>query len=232
MNTRAVEVHGYAIVSDDDRIADASGAMPEILRNDADWAYFQAELDRASLTVLGRLGHEVNPNPKGRPRLVLSTSVSALERRSGGWWWNPVELPWTEAARTVLPQGGRVAVPGGRRVFDLFLEIGYDAFHLTRAEGIRIPDGTALFSACDRGLTAEAVLESHGLGAGPRKVIDSKGPVSLVVWRKGRQEGRRTELRAQSAEREPSSGTLASSARADCTSAADLAGSQRAGRTD
>src|SRR5271169_3255695 len=46
---RMQEIHGYAIVSDDDRIADASGGMPTTLRNEADWAYFQAELDRADL---------------------------------------------------------------------------------------------------------------------------------------------------------------------------------------
>ena len=186
MITPAVEVHGYAIVSDDDRIADADGTTPAVLRNDADWAYFQAELDRASLIVLGRLGHEVNPNPKERLRLILSSTVPDLERRPDGWWWNPAALPWLQAIRTVLPQGGRIAVPGGRLVFDLFLRIGYDAFHLSRAEGSRVPGGTALFSACDCGMTADAVLEGQGLAAGPREVIDPTGPVSLVVWRRQR----------------------------------------------
>ena len=107
-----VEVHGYAIVSDDDRIADAEGRMPEILRNDADWAYFQAGLDASAVTVLGRLGHEANPNPRGRPRLVVSSSSQGLERRGDGWWWNPQALAWPEVLRQVLPRGGRVAVPG------------------------------------------------------------------------------------------------------------------------
>jgi len=47
---------GFAIVSADDRIADAGGAMPDALRNEADWQRFQAELDASALTVLGRLG--------------------------------------------------------------------------------------------------------------------------------------------------------------------------------
>ena len=51
-----IEIHGYAIVSEDDRITDGSGATPEVLRNQADWAYFQRELDRADLVVLGRIG--------------------------------------------------------------------------------------------------------------------------------------------------------------------------------
>lgn len=178
-----VEIHGYAIVSDDDRIADAAARMPEILRNDADWAYFQQELDAADLTVLGRAGHEANPNARGRLRLVLSSSSTGLERRADGWWWNPAVVPWAEAIRTVLPEGGRVAVPGGRRVFDLFLDIGYDAFHLSRAEGTRVPGGIPLFSRCDEGLSAEQVLSARGLKASESRVLDSRVPVTLTIWR-------------------------------------------------
>jgi hypothetical protein len=180
-----VEIHGYAIVSDNDCIADASGRTPESLRNDADWAYFQAELNRSAVTVLGRLGHEANPNPKGRLRVILSSSSTGLERRPDGWWWNPQALPWEQAIRTVLPEGGRVAVPGGRRVFDLFLAIGYDAFHLTRAEGTFIPEGVPLFSACREERPAEAILSGEGLRPEPRRVLDPAGPVTLTIWRNG-----------------------------------------------
>jgi hypothetical protein len=179
-----VEIHGYAIVSDDDRIADSGGATPAVLRNDADWAYFQAELDRADATVLGRVGHEANPNRKNRLRIVLSTSVDTLERRADGWWWNPAGMPWEQAIDAILPAGGRVAVPGGRRVFDLFLTVGYDAFHLTRAEGASVPGGVALFSACATGQTAEAVLSRNGLAPADRRVIDSAGPVTLTIWKR------------------------------------------------
>jgi hypothetical protein len=179
----AIEVHGYAIVSCDDRIADASGATPEALRREADWAYFQAELDRAALTVLGRLGHAANPNPKARLRVVVSSSVHGLVRRLDGWWWNPAGVPWPEAVAKVLPGGGRVAVPGGQRVFDLFLALGYDVFHLTRAEDAWIGEGVALFSACREGESAEAVLARHGLAPGERRIIDERGPVSLTQWR-------------------------------------------------
>jgi dihydrofolate reductase len=178
-----VEIHGYAIVSDNDCIADASGRTPEVLRNDADWAYFQAELNRSALTVLGRLGHEANPNPRNRLRMILSSSSTGLERRSDGWWWNPQTLPWGEAIEAVLPEGGRIAVPGGRQVFDLFLEIGYDAFHLTRAEGILIPGGVPVFSRCIGERSVEDVLADRGLRAGARQILDTSGPVSLVVWR-------------------------------------------------
>lgn len=179
-----IAIYGYAIVSDDDRIADASGGTPEALRNDADWAYFQSELDRADLVVLGRLGHEANPNTKNRLRLVVSSSAQGLERREDGWWWNPQACEWEAAIAAILPQGGRIAVPGGRRVFDLFLDIGYDIFHLSRAEGLTIGQGTALFSRCDLGDSASSVLFSQGLEAGPRTMLDPANDVSLTLWRR------------------------------------------------
>jgi len=178
-----VEIHGYAIVSDDDCIADASGQTPAVLRNDADWAYFQAELNKSALTVLGRLGHEANPNPKGRLRMILSSSAPGLERRADGWWWNPERLSWDQAIRTVLPEGGRVAVPGGRQVFDLFLGIGYSAFHLTRAEGTFVPGGTPVFSGCHEGRSAEAILSESGLKPDSRQILDPAIPVTLTIWR-------------------------------------------------
>jgi hypothetical protein len=180
-----VEIHGYAIVSDNDCIANASGHTPAILHNDADWAYFQAELNASALTVLGRLGHEANPNPRGRLRMILSSSSSGLERRADGWWWNPGTMPWGQAIQAVLPEGGRVAVPGGRRVFDLFLTIGYDAFHLTRAEGAFVPDGVPVFSGCKEGRSAEAILSGSGLVPDAGRILDPVTPVTLTIWRKG-----------------------------------------------
>jgi dihydrofolate reductase len=182
-----IEIHGYAIVSDDDRIADHEGRTPDALRNAADWAYFQAELDRASLTVLGRLGHEANPNLRRRRRLVLTSKAKRLERQQHVWWWNPERLAWRYAAETLLPQGGRVAVPGGRRVFDLFLDIGYDAFHLSRAKGVSLPGGTALFAECAAGRSADDVLASRGLAAAEERVLDPSSPVALTIWRRASQ---------------------------------------------
>jgi dihydrofolate reductase len=179
-----LEIHGYAIASEDDRIADESGETPAALRNEADWAYFQAELERAALTVIGRVGHEANPNPHGRPRLILSSRSAGLERAGDGWWWNPVLVPWEAAAGEILTGGGRVAVAGGQRVYDLFLAIGYDAFHLSRAHGVRVPAGVALFSASYAGESAEAVLARHGLRTGEVRVLDPIGPVTLNVWRR------------------------------------------------
>lgn len=178
-----IEIHGYAIVGEDDRIADGIGQTPPALRNEADWAYFQAELDRADVVALGRLGHEANPNARRRRRLVLSSAADGLERRADAWWWNPAALPWAEVAERLLPEGGRVAVPGGQRVFDLFLALGFTAFHLSRAEGVFTGPGVGLFSPCERGQRAEAVLARHGLFPAEGRVIDPAVPVRLTIWR-------------------------------------------------
>src|SRR3712207_4504378 len=154
---RPVEIHGYAIVSDDDRIADASGRTPDALRNEADWAYFQAELDLSALLVLGRLGHEAHPNRKSRPRMILSSSSPGLERRSDGWWWNPGAVSWTDAVRAVLPAGRRVAVSRGGGAVVPFPGIGYVAFSLTLDQGVPVPAGVGAFSRCVAGGSAEAV---------------------------------------------------------------------------
>jgi hypothetical protein len=179
-----IEIHGYAIVTDDDRIAGADGATPAGLRNEADWLNFQHELDLADLIVLGRLGHQANPNLKGRRRLVVSNAARGLEARDGDLWWRPAATPWSVVSQALLPAGGRVAVPGGQGVFDLFLSIGYEAFHLTRGHGVLAPGGRALFSACDSGMSAEAVLTDAGLTAGETRVLDAGANVTLTVWRK------------------------------------------------
>lgn len=182
MNAR-VDLIGLAIVSADDCIADAQGGMPEGLRHEADWCYFQAELDRADLTLLGRLGHERHPNTKHRHRLIVSSSANGLELRPDGWWWNPASLPWAEVTARLMPRGGRVAVPGGRRVFDLALALGYHEFHLSRAARCFLPGGVKLFSDCSAS-SAEALLAQTGLQAGPTRWLDEAAEVSLCVWRR------------------------------------------------
>ncbi len=177
-----VLIEGHAIVSDDDRIADAEGRMPRVLMNDADWRHFQMRLDAATITALGRKGHEAHANPKGRTRLVVSSSAAGLERRADAWWWNPAAVPWSDVARRLLPEGGRVAVPGGTDVFDLFLGIGYDEFHLTRVIGAEVGPGAPVFRACDDGIAPEALLEKAGLRLADQRVLDPVGPVILSVW--------------------------------------------------
>ncbi|MFK8032682.1 MAG: hypothetical protein AB8B94_00950 [Hyphomicrobiales bacterium] len=176
-------IDGYAIISDDHCIADAAGNMPDVLKNDADWAYFQAALDAATLTVVGRKGHEANPNVKQRRRLILSRSVKGLEQRDDGWWWNPAGCKWQTVLEQAAPEGGAIAVPGGRDVFDLFLALGYSSFHLARAEGSLVPGGTKLFSNMGDA-PPETMLAKHGLSAEPTEWLDEPARVNMTIWRK------------------------------------------------
>jgi hypothetical protein len=176
-------LHGYAIVSGDDRIADADGILPEALKSAADWRYFQAELDRADLSLLGRVSHEAAPNPRRRRRLVVSGGVSGLVERPDAWWWNPADLPLADVLARLLPAGGRVAVPGGQGVFDLVRASGgFTAFHLTRKDAVTLPGGRTVFAACDRGMRAEAVLAGDNLA--PGAAVELEPGVMLTVWRR------------------------------------------------
>ena len=136
-----IEINGYAIVSDDDRIAGPDGLIPASLRNEKDWDCFQRALAGSDLVELGRRSHELAPNVRGDQRLVISRGAAWLEQHANVWWWNPARMSWAEVAKELIPRGGNVAVPGGQVVFDLFLKIGFDAFHLTRAHGVGLRGG-------------------------------------------------------------------------------------------
>lgn len=175
-------IEGHAIVSSDDRIADAGGAMPPGLRNEADWHLFQAALDQAAVVVLGRRSHITAPNPAGRTRLVLSSSIAGIERRDDAWWWNPKEMRPAEALALAASGGGTAAVVGGRGVFDLFLNLGFDAFHLARAAQITLPGGIPVFSEVDAGKAAADVLDAAGLNPGAVRELDAAAGVTLITW--------------------------------------------------
>jgi hypothetical protein len=177
-------IEGHAIVSRDDRIAGADGVTPLALRNPADWARFQRALDASAAVLLGRHSHLANPDTHRRNRIVVSSAAEGIERRTDGWWWNPEETPLAEALATAAPAGGTIAVPGGRLVFDLFLQRGFDAFHLARSRDVRIPDGVPIFSAVSGERSAENLLQAAGLLAGDTEVLDAAAGVTLTVWRR------------------------------------------------
>ena len=93
-------------------------------------------------------------------------------------------MSWPDVAARVLPAGGRVAVGGGQVVFDLFLAIGFDGFHLSRARGVKLPGGRPVFSAADNGVPAATVLEQHGLSLSETIPLDPAHGVDMAVWRR------------------------------------------------
>ena len=84
----------------------------------------------------------------------------------------------------MLPAGGEVAVSGGQVAFDLFLAIGFTAFHLTRAAGVKLPGGRGVFSPCDRGVPAETVLTEAGLFLSETIALDPAHGVTAYDWRR------------------------------------------------
>ena len=182
---KPVEIHGYAIVSDDHMIADATDQVPLSLRNEKDWEQYQAAQARATLVVFARISHQFEPNTRAEPRLVISRTANGLETRDDAWWWNPAQTPWPTVAQKLLPDGGEVAVCGGQSVFDLFLALGFDVFHLARAQGVKLPGGRAVFSQCANGLSAEEVLGGRGMRHAERIELDSAQGVEMNIWRRG-----------------------------------------------
>ena len=77
---RRYRFEGHAIVSADDRIADANGAKTDRLNHPADWARFQGELDKAVLILIGRKSHEAEPAP--RPRNCGHTTSARAPRET------------------------------------------------------------------------------------------------------------------------------------------------------
>jgi hypothetical protein len=177
-----IDIRGYAIVSDDDKIAGPDGLTPASLRNEKDWELYQRAQDDAALVVFARRSHEAEPNDRRHTRLVISREAPGLERRADGWWWDPGRASWRDVAGRALPNGGLVAVCGGQIAFDLFLTIGFDGFHLSHAHGVMLPGGRAVFSACEAGVSAATVLEQHGLTLSERIPLDPAQGVEMHVW--------------------------------------------------
>ncbi len=172
-----LEIVGHAIVSADGRIADANRQMPAALRNDKDWARFQAALDRARLVVLGRLGHEAHPNP-GRRRLVVTSRVADLEEIDAQvLLWNPAGLDIEAMLQRLGISEGEIAITGGQAVFDLFLP-RFTRFDLVMVDRALIPDGIPCFSTG----WPDEVLARSGMRVDEREDLDPG--VRLEVWRR------------------------------------------------
>lgn len=176
-------IEGHAIVSEDGMIADSSGLMPNSLKFESDQKAYEEALDRAALIVNGRLSYEGQPNSPHRKRLVVTRSVAGLDRDPGNpnaRLWNPAGASLETAAAALGVRSGAIAVIGGTFVFSLFLTIGYDAFHLSHAPGVRLPGGVPVFREQTGGRSPDEVLAAAGLKEGlVRAFADG---VTIVEW--------------------------------------------------
>jgi hypothetical protein len=177
-------VHGHAIVCGLARMTDAAGAMPEDLRFEADWALFQAALDRADVSLIGRRTHEVAPNVKRRRRVVVTASPAPLaDARAVAFDPEGGDLRGFLAAR--FGPEAHVAVAGGTGVFDLAgRALGYDAFTLTVAPAARLPGGRTVFTGADDLDALRARLASLGLDRVAARTLQASPRLELEEWRR------------------------------------------------
>jgi len=161
------------VVGDDDHYCDAFGQMPAALRHETEWAFFQAGLDAADIVVLGRVGHEVTPNPKARPRLILTRSIETCARRGKHVFWNPTGAALPIALALFDDPIDTLAVVGGQHVCDVFLRgpYSYDRFYLSRIEGVRLPGGQGVFSAVSSEVSAADVFQQSGYKIAERRTL-------------------------------------------------------------
>ena len=182
-------IAGYAIVSADGMLADANRRIPDSLKIEADQKFFHNALDRAAAVVHGRHSHEGGPGAARRHRLIVTRRIAALSpdtRHPNSLLWNPKGASLEEAWALLGVPAGPLAVIGGPDVYGLFLDIGYDKFHLSRVAGVRIPGGRPVFPGIGPRRSPEDVLASHGLKPGAERVLDQAAGATLVSWRADR----------------------------------------------
>jgi dihydrofolate reductase len=181
---RPYKIEGYAIVSADGMLANAEGVMPDALKIEADQQFFADGLDGTDAVVHGRHSHENQPHSPERSRLILTRGVPALApdpSNPKALLWNPAGCTWEDALRALGLERGVIGIIGGTDVFGMFLSIGYDAFHLSRAAHVNLPGGRPVFPDVPA-RTPEDVLAAHGLRPGPVQVLDVAAGATLVTW--------------------------------------------------
>jgi dihydrofolate reductase len=181
----SVRIEGYAIVSADGMLTDASGVMPPSLKFDADQRFFDSALDRAALIVHGRNSYEDQRNSPRRRRIILTQGVRSLARDTANpnaSLWNPSGATFEEALAFTGTSEGTVAIIGGTDAFSMFLP-RYDTFWLSQATQVRCPGGVPVFHGVPEE-TPQAILARHGLRADAMQVLDAAANVTLTPWRR------------------------------------------------
>jgi len=195
--SRPFRIEGYAIVSADGMIANAEGVMPDALKIEADQRFFHCSLDRAGAVAHGRHSQETDAGAPQRRRLILTRRIAAFApdpQNDKAVWWNPAGASLEQAWEALGVSRGPLAVIGGTEVFGLFLGIGYDAFHLSRAGKVYLPGGRPVFPGVGP-RSPEDLLAAHGLKPGPVQMLDEAAEATLRTWRRADGRGRTAEHR-------------------------------------
>ena len=178
-----LRIEGYVIVSADGMLADARHVMPDELKFEGDKRFFTAALDRADVIVHGRNSFEDQPNSPLRKRIILTGKIDSLApdpSNPKATLWNPAGASFEAACERAGVTGGTIAIIGGPDVFGMFLD-RYDAFWLSQAPRVQIPDG----QGCFPGVPAQSpqqILAEHDLKAGKAQILDAADNVSVTPW--------------------------------------------------
>jgi hypothetical protein len=181
-----LRVEGYVIVSANGMLADASGAMPDALKFEADQAFFENALDTVDVIVHGRNSYEDQPRSMQRRRIILTSKIPALandDANPNATLWNPAGASFEDACRHANVTTGTAAIIGGPIVFGMFMD-RYDTFWLSQAHMLNIPNGMGTFPGVPAE-TPQAILARHGLTPRERRVLDAGAEVDLTAWRRG-----------------------------------------------
>lgn len=181
-----IRIEGFAIISEDGMLADASGIMPPALVIEADQKFLSDGLDRASVIIHGRNSHENQPHSPQRRRLIASRSIksiSPISEQPNAFLWNPDKLSLDQAVQRFDIRLGIAAILGGTEIYGLFLP-RYDVFHLSRVPEVRLPGGRPVFPQVPK-QTPETVLASVGMKLVLQKLLDPCRQVELSMWCRG-----------------------------------------------
>jgi dihydrofolate reductase len=176
-------IEGYAIVSDNGMIATANGTMPRALKFDADQDFFERGLNGVDIVVHGRHSRERHRCSDMRRRLILTRRIPSIANDASNrkaLFWNPTGATLEEVLAVLGAPNDSIGVIGGTDVFGLFLD-RYDTFFLTRAPGVQIPGGRAVFPEVPAD-SPEEVLAKHGLTKASSRVLDAKHGLELMTW--------------------------------------------------
>lgn len=176
-----VRIEGYAVISADGMIAEASGAFPDSLKVEADQRFFARSLEGVDAVVHGRNSGE-HP-PTSRRRIVVTRNMAATApdpSNAEAVLWNPAGASFEEAVAALKAPCRSVGVLGGTEVFGYFLD-RYDIFFLSRISGVRLPAGRPVFPQVPAA-TPENVLAAHGLRERQTELSDPAAGLIISRW--------------------------------------------------
>ena len=144
---------------------------------------FQAGLDAADLTILGRISHDATPNIRGRKRLVMQRSGLPLHHEDAlTWYWNTQACSFNDVISELGFPVSHAAIAGGQVAFGHFLAGAhrFTTFYLSQIAGVTLPGGRKVFPGMGDGATAEDILRAAEYVAGPRTCFDATA--SVTPW--------------------------------------------------